>query len=75
MEQIAEIDDAELGDDPFSQAGDTPAGIDAGNEPWLKSDRDYTYPEVCHPVFTHTGRSRIQPLVAFAPFLRLSSCI
>ncbi|KAF9460385.1 translation initiation factor [Collybia nuda] len=39
------IDDAELGDDPFSQ-GDAPVGVDAGTEAWLKSDRDYTYQEL-----------------------------
>jgi len=40
------VDEAELGDDPFAQHGDAPVGVDAGNEAWLKSDRDYTYPEV-----------------------------
>lgn len=44
-EHLADIDEAELGDDPFAQA-DAPVGLDAGSEPWLKSDRDYTYPEV-----------------------------
>ncbi|KAF8646628.1 hypothetical protein AX16_007128 [Volvariella volvacea WC 439] len=37
-------DDADLGDNPF--AHEAPAGVDAGTEPWLKSDRDYTYPEL-----------------------------
>jgi translation initiation factor 2 subunit 2 len=45
-EGLAEIDEAELGDDPFAQGADAPTGVDAGNEPWLKTDRDYTYPEV-----------------------------
>ena len=45
-EGLAEIDEAELGDDPFAQGADAPTGVDAGNEAWLKSDRDYTYPEV-----------------------------
>ncbi|KIJ91226.1 hypothetical protein K443DRAFT_504273 [Laccaria amethystina LaAM-08-1] len=40
------IDEAELGDDPFAHPGDAPVGVDAGNEAWLKSDRDYTYPEL-----------------------------
>ncbi|KAF7304850.1 Translation initiation factor [Mycena kentingensis (nom. inval.)] len=38
-------DDADLGDDPFAQ----PSGqvnVGTGNEAWLKSDRDYTYPEL-----------------------------
>ncbi|KAJ8495376.1 hypothetical protein ONZ45_g12887 [Pleurotus djamor] len=39
------IDEAELGENPFAQA-DAPVGVDAGNEAWLKSDRDYTYPEL-----------------------------
>lgn len=39
------IDEAELGDDPFAQ-NDVPVSVDAGNEAWLKSDRDYTYQEV-----------------------------
>lgn len=43
---LAEIDEAELGDDPFAHGADVPTGVDAGNEPWLKSDRDYTYAEV-----------------------------
>jgi len=42
-----DIDDADLGDDPFAHAGgDVPVGVDAGNEAWLKSDRDYTYQEL-----------------------------
>jgi len=47
------IDEAELGDDPFAQPGDTPVDVYAGNEAWLKSDRDYTYPEV-HLLFLLT---------------------
>jgi len=39
------MDEAELGDDPFATA-DGPAGVDTGREPWLGSDRDYTYPEL-----------------------------
>ncbi|KAF7968152.1 hypothetical protein HWV62_41372 [Athelia sp. TMB] len=46
-EHLADLDEAELGDDPFAQA-DGPAGLEAGNEAWLKSDRDYTYPELLH---------------------------
>ena len=39
------IDEAELGEDPFALQ-DAPVGVDAGTEAWLKSDRDYLYPEV-----------------------------
>jgi translation initiation factor 2 subunit 2 len=42
---LDDIDEAELGEDPFAQS-DAPVGVDAGNEAWLKSDRDYTYQEV-----------------------------
>ncbi|KAJ7940677.1 translation initiation factor [Mycena leptocephala] len=41
-------DDADLGDDPFAQpsAGEVLASVSSGNEAWLSSDRDYTYPEL-----------------------------
>lgn len=42
---MEEFDEEELGDDVFAQ-GAAPAALEAGNEAWLKSDRDYTYPEV-----------------------------
>ena len=42
---LDDIDETELGEDPFAQ-NDAPVGVDAGNEAWLKSDRDYTYQEV-----------------------------
>ncbi|KAF7322944.1 Translation initiation factor [Mycena chlorophos] len=38
-------DDADLGDDPFAQPSGEVSSIGTGNEAWLKSDRDYTYPE------------------------------
>jgi translation initiation factor 2 subunit 2 len=54
VEQMPEIDEVELGDDPFAQTGDLPTGIDAGNEPWLDTDRDYTYQEVSKAVVLPT---------------------
>jgi translation initiation factor 2 subunit 2 len=42
---LDELDEEDLGENPFSRP-DAPVGIDAGNEAWLSSDRDYTYPEV-----------------------------
>lgn len=53
------IDEAELGDDPFAQPGDAPVGVDAGNEAWLKSDRDYTYQEVHLVIPSFTQNSLI----------------
>ena len=44
--QLQEVDETELGDDPFARGGEG-VSLDSGNEPWLKSDRDYTYEEVC----------------------------
>ncbi|KAI0317363.1 domain found in IF2B/IF5-domain-containing protein [Amylostereum chailletii] len=41
---LEDVDEAELGEDVFDHAA--PAGIDSGSEPWLGSDRDYTYPEL-----------------------------
>jgi len=46
IEPRLDLDDPDLGDDPFAQPGDLPAGIDAGNEAWLGTDRDYTYQEL-----------------------------
>jgi len=43
---LENVDEAELGDNPFAQPTDAPVGIDAGNEAWLKSDRDYSYQEL-----------------------------
>lgn len=40
-----DLDDADLGEDPFA-SHDAPAGTDSAAEPWLGSDRDYTYSEV-----------------------------
>jgi len=43
-EHLNDIDEADLGDDPFAHGA--PTGVDAGTEPWLSSDRDYTYSEL-----------------------------
>ena len=42
---MPEVDETELGDDPFARGGEG-VNLDSGNEAWLKSDRDYTYDEV-----------------------------
>jgi translation initiation factor 2 subunit 2 len=42
---LNDIDEAELGDDVFERS-EAPAGVDQGTEPWLGSDRDYTYQEL-----------------------------
>ncbi|KAJ7594995.1 translation initiation factor [Mycena floridula] len=47
-----DIDDADLGEDPFAVPGDAPVGVDAGTEAWLKSDRDYTYPELLNRFYS-----------------------
>ncbi|KAF9224903.1 hypothetical protein BS17DRAFT_879692 [Gyrodon lividus] len=44
-EHLNDIDETELGDDPFARS-EVPAGVDSGSEPWLTSDRDYTYQEL-----------------------------
>ena len=44
-EHLNDIDEAELGDDPFARP-EAPTGLDNGTEAWLSSDRDYTYDEV-----------------------------
>lgn len=48
-----DVDDTELGDDPFAaHSSVAPAGIDSGAEPWLGSDRDYTYQELLNRFFS-----------------------
>ena len=42
---LEEYDEADLGDDPFARAGEA-VTLESGTEPWLGSDRDYTYAEV-----------------------------
>ncbi|KAF9238074.1 eukaryotic translation initiation factor 2 beta [Melanogaster broomeanus] len=44
-EHLNDIDETELGDDPFARP-EAPTGVDSGSEPWLMSDRDYTYQEL-----------------------------
>ncbi|KAI9433028.1 domain found in IF2B/IF5-domain-containing protein [Lactarius indigo] len=44
-EHLNDIDEAELGDDVFDRS-EVLAGVDQGTEPWLGSDRDYTYQEL-----------------------------
>lgn len=45
MDEGGGDDDADLGDDPFA-VQDGPATMENGREPWLGSDRDYSYSEV-----------------------------
>ncbi|CAL1710202.1 unnamed protein product [Somion occarium] len=42
---LEELDETELGEDPFAR-GEGAVSVEAGGEPWLGSDRDYTYLEV-----------------------------
>ncbi|KAL5497841.1 SUI3 [Sanghuangporus vaninii] len=44
---LDQLDDTELGDDVFAHDGEGDAAH-AGAEPWLGSDRDYTYQELLH---------------------------
>ena len=41
-----DVDEGDLGDDPFARGEGEHAGLEPGSEPWLGSDRDYLYPEV-----------------------------
>ncbi|KAK7680394.1 hypothetical protein QCA50_016634 [Cerrena zonata] len=45
---LEEVDENELGDDPFARGEGGAASLDVGSEPWLGSDRDYTYAELLH---------------------------
>ncbi|RPD61832.1 eukaryotic translation initiation factor 2 beta [Lentinus tigrinus ALCF2SS1-7] len=54
--QLQDVDETELGDDPFSRGGEG-VSLDSGNEPWLKSDRDYTYEELLHRFYAQLHAS------------------
>ena len=41
-----DMDEGDLGDDPFARGGDSGVVAEAGGEAWLGSDRDYMYSEV-----------------------------
>lgn len=73
---IDEVDEAELGDDPFARGGG--AGevvvVDAGSEAWLGSDRDYTYAEV-RPHPPHTPPLTEHTPTAPPPVLRPTACL
>ena len=51
---LDDVNEEDLGEDVFAQSHEIPAGMDSQNEPWLSSDRDYTYHEVSPEI-----RSRI----------------
>ncbi|KAG9308321.1 hypothetical protein JVU11DRAFT_12085 [Chiua virens] len=51
-EHLNDFDETELGEDPFARP-EVPTSVDSGGEPWLTSDRDYTYPEASIPMFKH----------------------
>ncbi|RDX52390.1 hypothetical protein OH76DRAFT_1554124 [Lentinus brumalis] len=53
---VPEVEEGELGDDPFARAGES-ISLDSGNEPWLKSDRDYTYEELLHRFYAQLHAS------------------
>jgi len=72
-EHLNELDEADLGDDPFARS-EAPAGIDSGTEPWLGSDRDYTYPEVCALVVILCPDPYQPTLSAPNTILRLPPC-
>ena len=72
-EHLNEFDEAELGDDPFARS-EVPTSVDSGSEPWLTSDRDYTYQEVGCSRFTPRPTILTNPIrVAPHTFLHLPS--
>jgi translation initiation factor 2 subunit 2 len=44
FDEVEEVDEEELGENPFANSGG--GGRGDADEPWLDSDRDYTYDEV-----------------------------
>lgn len=57
MEEGGGEDEGDLGEDPFTLQ-DGPAAVENGREPWIDSDRDYTYTEVswlrCYSFIIHS---------------------
>ena len=53
VRHLDDVNEEDLGEDVFAQAHEIPATTDSQTEPWLSSDRDYTYQEVSfnHPPF------------------------
>ncbi|KZT04926.1 uncharacterized protein LAESUDRAFT_750865 [Laetiporus sulphureus 93-53] len=54
---VAEYDETELGEDPFAREGGAAAVTESGTEPWLNSDRDYTYLELLHRFYAQLHAS------------------
>lgn len=69
FDDVGVIDEEELGDNPFANSG----GRGDADEPWLDSDRDYTYEEVnsCSHLFVSKFN---QILLAPLPILPPSAC-
>lgn len=74
------LDEGELGDDVFAAGGEE-RRVD-NEEPWLGSDRDYIYPEVCNDDgdIIYTGRPMAKHVefffigIALAPILQSLTC-
>jgi len=47
-QHLDQVDEDELGEDVFAQSHEAPRGLDTEEEPWLSSDRDYSYQELLH---------------------------
>ena len=71
---LDDVNEEDLGEDVFAHSHEAPAGVDTQNEPWLSSDRDYTYQEVSIEV-----RSRVPLCLCNPPapstFLRSTPCL
>jgi hypothetical protein len=65
--------DGDIGDDVFA-AGEAPVGLESGSEAWLKSDRDYTYPEVLILYSCEAWVMLMAHIPASYTFLRTSTC-
>jgi hypothetical protein len=71
---LDDVNEEDLGEDVFAQSHETPATVDSQNEPWLSSDRDYTYQEVSSETQSLHSVVLTQP-AASSTFLRSTSCL
>ena len=71
---LDDVNEEDLGEDVFAHSHETPASVDPQNEPWLASDRDYTYQEVSPEIYPHVPLC-LHDRVASSTFLRPTPCL
>lgn len=71
---LDDINEEDLGEDVFAHPHEAPASVDPQSEPWLASDRDYTYQEVSLETYPR-AQLHLRCRVASSTFLRSAPCL